>query len=182
MLGNGNGSTHHHSDAVIDKLVAAGLIQDADRADPAAVETALRSILDKFAAPSPGRPLLNVLITPQVEVGALTHLLLGLLEVLIALDVLPPQAVAAAFVRARATAQAAYAPENLQVYLGHMAEVLDWGLRRHGASVLHYRGSGHNTVSGIEDVPLSTRHPPHLLFSEEHQSLAIADDGIGITA
>jgi hypothetical protein len=30
-------------------------------------------------------------ITPQIEVGAMTYLVLGLLEMLIALDVLPPQ-------------------------------------------------------------------------------------------
>jgi hypothetical protein len=41
MLQQLNGSTHHYSEAIVDRLVAAGLIKDADRGDHAAVEAAL---------------------------------------------------------------------------------------------------------------------------------------------
>lgn len=124
MTTNGNGTIHHNG-AVVDKLVAAGLVQDVDRGNHAAVGRALDNLLNKFAAVPPGRPNTSFFISPQIEGGACTHLMLGLMEVLIALDVVPPQAMAAVFVHARSTAQAAYLPLGVQELLGHYAEVLD---------------------------------------------------------
>jgi hypothetical protein len=136
MLSNGNGSTHHRiGEATVDRLVAAGFMQEADREDGEAVGKALDNLLAKFKTPPAGRPLHNLFVTPQMEVAAQTHLTLGLMEVLIALDVLPPQAIAAVFVHARAMATAAYAPAGIHELLGHYAEVLDWSLKRHGATV-----------------------------------------------
>jgi hypothetical protein len=58
-----NGTAHHHSEAIVDRLVAAGLVQEADRDDHAAVEKALDGLLNRFTALPPGPPLANMFIT-----------------------------------------------------------------------------------------------------------------------
>jgi hypothetical protein len=64
---NGNGSAHHHSEAIVDRLVAAGFMQEADREDSEAVGKALDNLLARFKWPPAGRPLHNLFVTPQTE-------------------------------------------------------------------------------------------------------------------
>jgi hypothetical protein len=130
-----NGSSHHHSEAILDRLVAAGLIQDADRGDHVAVDAALKALLDRFVAVPPGRPISNFFCTPQIECASNTHLLLALFEMLIVSGVLPAPAVGALFAHARAQGVAAHQPAGLQAQLNHLAEVLDWALKPHGETI-----------------------------------------------
>jgi hypothetical protein len=138
MQTNGNGALHYN-DPVVDKLVAAGLLQEADRDDPMAVEVAkeraLEALLDKFMSVPGGHPISNFFITPQIECAANTHLMLGLLELLVATGVLPPKAVEALVIHSQATGAAACMPAGLHQLLNHYARVLDWGLKPFGASI-----------------------------------------------
>lgn len=129
-----NGS-HHHSEAIVDRLVGAGLIQDADRGDSKAVDAALGKLLDSFAAAQPNPPLPGFFVTPQVETSVNNHLIIALMEVLVALGVIPPEAVAAVLVHCRATGAAAHAPAAFHQLVGHTAELLQWSLRRHGGDL-----------------------------------------------
>jgi hypothetical protein len=101
----------------------------------AEAKKALDDLFAKFTAVQPGRPLANTFITPQIEVGAVTYLVLGLLEMLVALDIVPAKAVEALLIQARASGQAAYAPAGLQALLQHYAEVMQWSLKKHGAEI-----------------------------------------------
>jgi hypothetical protein len=133
---NGNGKTHHqYSDAVVDKLCAAGLLNDADRDDQKAVDAAIVAVLNKFTAVPPNHPVNTCYVTPQIECGANTHLMLGLLPLLVLLGVLPAEAVAALFAQAKASADAGHLPAGLLQLLDHKAAVVDWSLRPHGASI-----------------------------------------------
>jgi hypothetical protein len=58
-------------------------------------------------------PLGHQRYSASLAVDALANLMLGVMEILVALDVLPPQAVAAVFVHARAMAQAGHLPAGV---------------------------------------------------------------------
>jgi hypothetical protein len=63
---NGNGTAHqHHSDPVVDRLVAAGFMQDADRDNHGVVDAALEALLDRFTAIQPGGPIIS--FTPRLS-------------------------------------------------------------------------------------------------------------------
>jgi hypothetical protein len=131
---NGEAS-HRISGGIVRRLVAAGLLAEADRGDLVAVNAAFEKLMAAFIAVPQGRPLHGGFVTPANIVDALAHLMLGTLEMLAALDVLPPQAVATIFVHARAVAQAGHLPAGVHHLLGHYAEVLDRSLKRHMATV-----------------------------------------------
>jgi hypothetical protein len=131
-----NGAAHHNiSENIVDKLVATGLIAEQDRSDPAALDAALDRLLMQFAATPPGRPNANFFITPQTETGANTQLMLGLIDLLVALNVLPKKAIEALLVYARAAGRAAYAPAGQDQLISHYGDVLAWALRRHGVEL-----------------------------------------------
>jgi hypothetical protein len=132
----GNGQVHHdYSEAVVSKLCAAGLLQDGDRSNPEVIDAALSALLDKVMSVPPGHPVPNIFISPQIECAANTHLMLGLLELLVVLDVIPAKAIEALIVKARASGDAAYMPAGLAQLLNHYAEVLAWQLKPHGVSI-----------------------------------------------
>jgi hypothetical protein len=54
-----NGAAHSHCEAIADRLVGLGLLQDADRGDQAVVDTALEALLDRFAAVPAGAPIIG---------------------------------------------------------------------------------------------------------------------------
>jgi hypothetical protein len=134
MLSNGS-ATHRHSEAIVDKLCAAGLLQDADRDNQEAVDTALNALIDKVASVPPGRPIPNVYITPQLECGLNTNTLHALIELLVAFDVIPAKAVEALLIKAQGSGNAAYMPAGLAQLVHHHAEILAWQLKPHGVSV-----------------------------------------------
>jgi hypothetical protein len=86
-----NGAHHHYSDAIVDKLAALGLIQDADRGNHAAIEKALDGLLTKFASVPSGRPQHTFFTTPANQVEALICLLLADFEFRVGLGELPSQ-------------------------------------------------------------------------------------------
>jgi hypothetical protein len=135
MLLDGATPQHRISDDIVACLIATGLLAEPDSSSPVAVEAALDALLTKFTAVPPGRPLHSSFVTPQNVVDALAHLLLGLMELMVALDLLPSQALAAVFVHARATATAEHCPGGVHQLLGHYATILDWSLKRHGAAI-----------------------------------------------
>jgi hypothetical protein len=126
---------HHHSDAIVGKLVAAGLLQDADRDNHEVVDAALNSLLDKVMTVPPGHPIPNVFITPQIECAANTHMMHALIELLVAFDVLPAKAVEALLIKSQGSGNAAYMPAGLSQLLNHYATVLAWQLKPHGVEI-----------------------------------------------
>jgi hypothetical protein len=134
MLSNGN-ATHRHSEAIVDRLCAVGLLQDADRDNHDVVNAALNALIDKVATVPPGRPIPNIFITPQIECAANTLMLQTLVELLVSHGLLSGKAIEAWIVKAQGSGNAAYMPAGLTQLLNHYAEVLAWQLAPHGVKV-----------------------------------------------
>jgi hypothetical protein len=130
-----NGKSTNHSDDVVSRLVAAGLLPDADRDDHEAVDAALRRLLDRVMTVPPGRPIPNCYITPQIECGLNTLALHALIELLVVRGVLSGKDVEALLVKSEGSGKAAYMPPSLQQLVQHHAEVLAWQLGQHGIKI-----------------------------------------------
>jgi hypothetical protein len=129
---------HRVSDEVIGRLIDHKLLHDGNRSDPAAVSQALDAFLQELvtARPTGQRPLYGgAFLTPANSTTATGLVLLSLLEVLVALDVLPSQALAAVLLHARSAADAEHQPAGVQEQISHFARILEWGLKRHGAAL-----------------------------------------------
>jgi hypothetical protein len=134
MYGNGQ-VHHHHSEAVVNKLCAAGLLQDGGRGNPEVIDAALNALLDKVMAVPAGHPVPNIFISPQIECAANTHMMHALLELLVVLDMTPAKAVEALIVKAQGSGNAAHMPAGLSQLLLHYADVMAWQLKPHGVSI-----------------------------------------------
>jgi hypothetical protein len=91
--------------------------------------------LSKYKTVEPNRPLYGSFATPGNMVDALIYLQMADYEIEVARGALPPQVLAAKFIRARAIAQQLHASASVHAYLTHLAESIDFGLKPYGETI-----------------------------------------------